>query len=151
MPDFFPEIEIQKEQAEAIARGLFAVAKADGTVHDREAAIIAEFFGSTTTSAADLGALERAPIIDGATLAAFLTTVDLRKLFLKTAVLLAYADSSYGANEQKIIGEYAKALEVGTKDLELLELQVKEFLLSQLAHLSNVQAAAQVAKELKLT
>ena len=151
MQEFFPEIEIRQEQAEAIARGLFAVAKADGTVHDREAAIIAEFFGSTTTSAADLGALARAPTIDGATLKLFLPTADLRKLFIKTAVLLAYADSTYGANESKIINEYAKALEVTSKDLELLELQVKEYLISQLAHLSNVQAAAQVAKELKLT
>ena len=55
--DFFPEIEIQKDQAEAIARGLYAVAKADGAVHEREAANIAEFFGSTTESASDLNAL----------------------------------------------------------------------------------------------
>ena len=148
--EFFPEIEILKEQAEAIARGLFAVAKADGTVHDREAAIISEFFGSTTTSAADLGALERAPAIEGATLKSFLPTTELRRLFIKTAILLAYADSSYGANESKIINEYAKALEIDAKDLTLLEQQVKEYLVSQLAHLSNVQAAAQVAKELKL-
>jgi uncharacterized tellurite resistance protein B-like protein len=150
MPEFFPEIEIRQEQAEAIARGLFAVAKADGTVHDREAAIIAEFFVSTTAAASDLGALERAPTIEGSTLKLFLPTVELRRLFIKTAILLAFADSSYGANESKIIGEYAKALEVGEKDLQLLEQQVKEYLLSQLSHLSNVQAAAQVAKELKL-
>ncbi len=148
--EFFPEIEIRQEQAEAIARGLFAVAKADGTVHDREAAIIAEFFVSTTSMAADLGALERAPNIEGASLKLFLPTSDLRRLFIKTAVLLAYADSSYGANESKIIHEYAKALEIGDADLSLLEQQVKEFLLSQLTHLSNVQAAAQVAKELKI-
>ena len=110
--DFFPEIEIKKEQAEAIARGLFAVAKADGTVHDREAAIIAEFFASTTEYASDLNALERAPRIDGASLALFLPTADLRKVFLKTAILLAYADSSYGPNEQKVINEYASAMGV---------------------------------------
>ena len=150
MPEFFPEVEIRQDQAEAIARGLYAVAKADGTVHDREAAIIAEFYGSTTTTAADLGALERAPAIEAAALAAFLPGAELRQLFLKTAILLAYADSSYGANEMKIINEYAKALSVSAADLTHLELQVKEFLLSQLVHLSNVQATALVAKELKL-
>jgi uncharacterized tellurite resistance protein B-like protein len=148
--EFFPEIEIRQDQAEAIARGLFAVAKADGTVHDREAAIIAEFFGSTVTSASDLGALERAPAIEGATLKLFLTSPDLRRLFIKTALLLAYVDSSYGKNEAKIIGEYARELEVNPEELATLEQQVKEYLLSQLTHLSNVQATAQVAKELKM-
>ena len=38
--DFFPEIDIREDQAEAIARGLYAVAKADGNVHEREAAMI---------------------------------------------------------------------------------------------------------------
>jgi tellurite resistance protein len=148
--DFFPEIDIKKEQAEAIARGLYAVAKADGVVHDREAAIIAEFFGSTTEFASDLNALERAPLIDGAQLALSLPGSDLRKLFLKTAILLAYSDSAYGPAESKLIGEYAKALNVSATDLSKLEQAVKEFLLGQLSHLSNVQGVAEVAKELKL-
>lgn len=148
--EFFPEIEIRQDQAEAIARGLFAIAKADGGVHEREAAIIAEFYCSTTDLAADLGALERAPTIEGATLALMLPTAELRRLFVKTAILLAYADSSYGVPESKLIAEYAKALEIPEKDMALMEVQVKEFLLSQLTHLSNVQGAAQVAKELKL-
>jgi uncharacterized tellurite resistance protein B-like protein len=148
--EFFPEIEIRQEQAEAIARGLFAVAKADGTVHDREAAIIAEFFASTTDMASDLGALERAPAIEPATLKLFLPTADLRRIFVKTAILLAYADSAYGANESKIINDYAAALEVSGKDLALLEQQVKEYLLAQLSGLTNTAAAVAVARELKV-
>jgi tellurite resistance protein len=148
--DFFPEIEIRQDQAEAMARGLFAIARADGQVHEREAAIIAEFFVSTTSVAADLGSLERAPRIEGATLKLHLPTADLRRLFIKTAILLAYADGAYGAKESAMIGEYAKALELGDKDLALLEQQVKEFLLSQLTGLTNVQAAAEVARELKI-
>jgi len=149
MPEFFPEIEINQDQAEAIARGLFAVARADGVVHDREAAIISQFFASTTEVASDLGALERAPRVEGATLALMLPTAELRRLFLKTAILLAFADGGYGAGESKAIGEYARALEVSDKDLGVLETQVKEFLLSQLSHLSNVQEISKVAKELK--
>jgi uncharacterized tellurite resistance protein B-like protein len=148
--DFFPEIEIKKEQAEAIARGLYAVAKADGIVHDRESAIIGEFFGSTTDFASDLNALERAPRIDGPTLALFLPSSDLRKLFLKTAILVAYADSAYGTAESKIIGEYATALGVSTADLGHLEQTVKEFLLSQLSHLSNIEGVAAIGKTLKV-
>jgi uncharacterized tellurite resistance protein B-like protein len=148
--DFFPEIEIQKDQAEAIARGLYAVAKADGAVHEREAAIIAEFFGSTTESASDLNALAREPLIDGTQLALSLPGSELRKLFLKTAILLAYSDSAYGPQESKLINEFAKALEVSTADLGKLEQSVKEYLLGQLSHLSNLQGVAQVAKTLKL-
>jgi tellurite resistance protein len=148
--EFFPEIEIRQDQAEAIARGLFAVAKADGSVHEREATLIAEFFTSTSDLASDLGALERSPKIEGASLALMLPTAELRRLFLKTAMLLAYTDGTYGLAESKLISEYAKSLEVGDADIRLLETQVKEFLLGQLAHLQNTAATVEVAKELKV-
>jgi tellurite resistance protein len=150
MREFFPEIEIREDQAEAIARGLYAVARADGQVHEREAAMISEFFNSTTDSAAQIGALERAPRIEPATLALMLPTRDLKKVFLKTAILLAYADGSYGAGESKLIGEFAKALEVSANEMGELEAQVKDYLLSSLSHLSNVEGVSKVAKELKV-
>jgi tellurite resistance protein len=146
--DFFPEIEIRNDQAEAIARGLFAIARADGKVHEREAAMIGEFFSSTTNHPADLGALERAPRIEPAALAAMLPSKDLRQLFIKTALLLAFSDGAYASGESKLITEYAKALEVA--DVAVLEAQVKDFLISQLSHLENVQGVAEVAKGLKV-
>ena len=150
MAEFFPETEIRHDQAEAIAHGLYAVARADGEVHAREAALIGEFFNATTERPADLTALERAPRIEPGTLALMLPTRDLKRLFLKSAMLLAYADGAYGPGESKLIGEYAKALEVGSDDLAQLEAQVKDYLLSQLSHLSNSQAVAEVAKEMKV-
>lgn len=148
--EFFPEIDINESQAEAIARGLYAVAKADGHVHEKEAAIIMQFFQSNTDHPSDLASLDRMPAIDGASLALQLPRADLRKLFIKTAVLLSYADGNYGAGESKIIAAYAKALDIDDKALAHLETQVKEFLLSQLAHLSNTAATAKVAKDLKI-
>ncbi|MBI4510238.1 MAG: TerB family tellurite resistance protein [Deltaproteobacteria bacterium] len=150
MMDLFPEIEIQKDQAEAIARGLYAVARADGSIHEREAALISEFFSSTVERASDLGALERAPAIEPATLALLLPSPELRRLFIKTAFLLAYVDNAYGGGEAGVIGEFAKALAIGEAELSRMEVQVKEYLLSQLSHLSNIEAAAQVAKEIKV-
>lgn len=147
--EFFPEIEIRDDQAEAIARGLYAVARADGKVHEREAAMISEFFNSTTDHPSHLAALERTPPIEPANLAAILSTGELRQLFLKTAILLAYVDGTYAPNEVKMVTDYAKAFGVGAKDLETLESQVKDYLVSQLAHLQNVQGVADVAKELK--
>ncbi len=149
MADLNEEIEIREDQAEAIARGLYAVAKADGHIHPREAALIAGFYADATDHPADMGALERGEAIDGAHLAAALPGRDLRQLFLKTAILLAYADGSYGVAESKLIGQYAKDLGVGDADMRHLEIQVKEYMLSQLTHLKNTEAVAEVAKELK--
>ena len=150
MSELHPEVEIRDDQAEAIARGLFAVARADGQVHEREAALIAEFFASATDHAATLGALERAPSIDGASLAQLLPSQELRELFIKTAYLVAYTDSILGDGESQIIGEYAAALGISNSQLQTFETQVKEYLLSHLSHLANVDAAAEVARRLKV-
>jgi tellurite resistance protein len=149
MAEFFSEVDIRQDQAEAIARGLFTVARADGQIHERETALIGEFFASASEGASNLGALERATPIDGATLAQLLPTESLRQLFLKTALLVAYVDNKLGEAEAKLIRDYASALGISTPELETLETQVKEFLLSQLSHLSNVDEVAKVARELK--
>ena len=150
MQEFFPEIEVRDDQAEAIARGLMAVAKADGDLHPREGAMISELFASTTDRSSDLAALEREDPIDAATLAIQLPTRDLRLLFIKTAFLLAYADNQLGAGEKEQIAAYAAAMEIGSDELEDLQLRVKEYLLAQLGHVENVDAVVEVAKELKV-
>jgi len=150
VPEFFPEIDVRPEQAEAIARGLFAVARADGKVHEREAALIGEFYASAAGHASNLGGMERMSRIDGGSLAQLLPSPELRRLFIKTALLVAYADSQFSETESKLISEYAAALDVDAAQLETLETQVKEFLLSHLSHLSNVDAAAEVARKLNV-
>jgi tellurite resistance protein len=147
--EFFPEIDIREDQAETIARGLYVVARADGNVHEREAAMISEFFNSTTDHPSHLGSLERTPPITPANLAAILNTKELRQLFLKTAILLAYVDGAYAAPEAKAIAEFAKACEVDAKSLAQLEHSVRDFMVGQLSHLQNVQAVADVSKSLK--
>jgi tellurite resistance protein len=148
--EFFPEIDVTQDQAEHMARGLFAIARADGHIHEREAALIAEFFASTTDRASDFAALERAPAIEGATLALSLHTPELRNLFLKTALLLAYADGGFGAGESRVIGEYASALDVAEPEVRKLEGQVKDYLLASLSSIQNTDAVVEVARELKL-
>jgi uncharacterized tellurite resistance protein B-like protein len=147
--DFFPEIDIAQDQAEAIARGLYAVALADGELHPREAAIITDLFADTQDSITQLGSLERQGAPDGAYLAAHLPSKALRQLFLKTAWLVAYADSGIGAKEKAVIEGYAKALGVGSDELGKLEQATKEFLLGQLTHLANNEAITRVAQGLK--
>lgn len=149
MADFLPEIDIRDDQAEAIARGLYAVARADGNVHEREAAMITEFFNTTTDHASHLAALERQPKLAPANLAAILPTPELRQLFVKTAILLAHVDGVYSPVEAKAIAEYATACGVDAKALANLEASVKDYLLGHLSHLHNVEGVAAVARELK--
>jgi tellurite resistance protein len=147
MPELFPEIEVRADHAEAIARGLIVVAKADGEIHEREAALIGDFYSSVTERPVDMAALERAAPVDGAYLAATLPSPQLRELFMKTAILLAYADGNYSASESKVIGEFATAF--GVTDLDHIETQVKEYMLGALNHITNTDAVVAVAKEMK--
>ncbi len=149
--DFFPEMHLTHAQAEVIARGLFAVARAEGGVHDKEAAMVMSFFGETAKGGGlSLAALEQATDITPEILATGLSTPVLAALFLKTAMLLAYADGVYGKKEREVVGRYAKALKVDTKQLEALEQGVKEYLVGQLSHLKNVEAAVEVARRLEV-
>ena len=147
--DFFHEVRLEEPQAEAMARGLYAVAKVDG-MHAREAALVASFYNETGAHAHTLSDLERRQAISGAELGAALQTVDQRRLFVKTALLLAWADGVVTPQEQKIIADYASALGITPEELGKLDESVKEYLLAQLAHVKNVEATTQVARKLKV-
>ena len=149
--EFFPEMELNAAQAEVIARGMLAVARADGSVHERELAMIQGFYGdSTSHKASGLAALENAPDIDPVQVAAAMSGDKLPKLFLKSCVLLGFADGDFSAKERTLVEKYAKALNVSTDALKTLEHSVKEFLLGHLAPLANTDAVTAVAKKLKL-
>lgn len=150
MEDLYPEIDISQSEAEAIARGLFAVARADGQLHQREAGIIAQFYADVAGgSPAQLGDLERDARPEPAALAAQLVRPEVRRIFIKTAVLLAYVDSKYSPGESKLIGDYATAMGIGREDLAEIETLAREFLLAQLSHIKNIDAVVDVAKDLE--
>jgi hypothetical protein len=140
--DFFPQIDVSALEAEAIARGLYGVALVDG-VHERELALISEFYADTTD-----GSLERAGALGPKQLADILIDPEHRELFVKAALLCAWADGKVSPGERAKIGEYAKALAVSDEALGQLEAAVKDFLLRPFAGLANVEGAAAVAKKL---
>lgn len=155
--EFFPEMHITQGQAETIARGMMAVARAEGGVHPHEWALIKSFYDEAAHvgqagSANHLAALENAPDIDPAALATGLAPDGkggaLAELFLKTTILLAYADGSFAQGERILIERYAKALGTSAADLARLEQSVKEYLLGHVSRLANVDAARKVARKL---
>src|SRR5205814_3847531 len=144
--DFFPELDVSALQAEAIARGLYAVALVDG-VHERELALISDFYWTASEGGrASASSIERAGPLEAKDVAQLLLGAQHRELFVKAAFLLAWADGQVTPAERSKIAEYAKALEVSAEAQARLEAQVKDFLLRPLAGLSNVEGVTAVAK-----
>jgi tellurite resistance protein len=147
--EFFPEIAITEGEAELIAHGLLAVARADGALHDRELALVSSFYGEVVGgSGSHLAALANEAEVAPDVLAAGLGRDQVAMLFVKTSILLAYADGQYGDREKAKITSFAHALEIGDAALAELEQSVKEYLLGHLSGLKNREAAVEVAKKL---
>ena len=146
--DFFPELEVNALQAEAIARGLYGVALVDG-VHERELALISDFYSWAAAENAHSNALiQRVGALEPQEVAGMLSGAAHRELFVKTAFLVAFADGQVSAGERAKIAAYAQSLDVSAETQTKLEAQVKDFLLRSLAGLSNVEAVSAVAKKL---
>jgi tellurite resistance protein len=146
--EFFPELDVSALQAEAIARGLYAVALVDG-VHERELALISDvYWAASEGGRASATSIERAGPLEAKDVAQLLLGAEHRELFVKTAFLLAWCDGQVTAAERAKIAEYAKALGVSAETQATLEAQVKDYLLRPLAGLSNVEAVSEVAKKL---
>jgi tellurite resistance protein len=146
--DFFPELDVSALQAEAIARGLYAVALVDG-VHERELALISDFYRAASEGGrASAASIERVGPLEPKDVAQLLVGPDHRELFVKAAFLLAWADGNVSGAERTRIADFAKALEVSAGVQSKLEAEVKDFLLRPLAGLHNVDAVSEVAKKL---
>jgi uncharacterized membrane protein YebE (DUF533 family) len=148
MDTFFPEIEISDEQAEAIARGLFAVARAEGGVHEKEKALLMGFYAEAAGGARSLAELESAPDMTPEQIASALTSAALRSVFIRTCILMGWADNSFDGKERELVGRYAKALEVSDAEVAEHEQAVKSYLISSLVKLANTDAVVEVAKKL---
>jgi len=106
--DFFQETEITANQAEVIARGMLAIARAEGGVRDAEMALIRSFYSDVTGGdARQLAALHTAPDLSPETAATALTSDVLARLFLKSCILAGYADGTYAPQERAEVERYA--------------------------------------------
>jgi hypothetical protein len=134
---------------QSIVRGLYALAHCD-EVHQSEQVMIKSFYDACREEAAGLADFKDivAQEFDAEEAAEILNTPALRHTFLKSCLLLAFADGRYSEAEQAKIQEFAAAL--GVEDAALAELkdQVTEHLFSQIAHIENIDALREIAREL---
>ena len=147
--DFFSEQDLTFDHVKSLTAGMFAVAKVDG-VHDREMAMIREFYESCARS--DDPRLEE--VVGGdfdlAGAKELFAATEMAQLFTKSLILLAFADGTYAKVEDDLIREYATGLGLDGAAVDGLHEATKEFLLAGLSHVQNVDALAAIAKNLSI-
>jgi uncharacterized tellurite resistance protein B-like protein len=145
--DFFSEQNLNFEQVKALTRAMLTVARVDG-VHDHEMRMIREFYeGCSRTGDPRLEEIATGKF-EIETAGALFNTPELAKMFLKTLMLLAFADGHYAKAEDDLIRDWASRMSISGEDVDHLLTATKEFLLAGLAHVENVQALKDVAKKL---
>jgi len=147
--EFFQNVDLSFEQVQCLTRGLHLLAETDG-MHTREETLIREFYDACRPAGSKSyeDTVKTAFTLDDAL--EQLKSPELRRLFIKTAWLLAFADGKVTGPERDKISEFSKALHVSDADSLELQAQVKEFLLGKLTHIKNSAALADVAKAMKV-
>lgn len=145
--DFFAEQVIDFEQVKVLTHALVALARVDG-VHDNEMALVREFYDTCARHGDPrLEDVVKGPFDPARAKEAF-GTPELAKLFVKSLILLAFADGTYAAEEDALIREYAAALGLDGATVDALHQSTKDFLIGELAHVKNVEALAGVLSKL---
>jgi tellurite resistance protein len=135
---------------QVMVQGMYELAKIDG-VHATELVMLREFYNSCQTDSSaltDFDDLARQPFNAGDAVNV-LNTAELREMFLRSCVYLAYGDGSYSDGERRKIKTYADALGLSAAELALIETEVGDVLIQQISRIENVDALKTVAQEIK--
>lgn len=145
--DFFAQYDLTFDQVKVLTHAMMAVARVDG-VHDNEMRLIREFYESCARAGDPrLEDVAGGPF-DPAVAKAHFDTPELAKMFVKSLILLAFADRKYARLEDDLIRQYAEALGLSGDEVTALHEATKEFLLASLSHVQNLEALKAVAKNL---
>lgn len=145
------DMQLSPQQAALIARGLYALARIDGH-EDREGLLIKSFWLEAVGSSQmhELQAFERETSFDVGMLTHGLVGQEARELFVRTALMLCYADGKMSPAEKTWLWNAAEKLGFDDTVMAHLDDAVRSYLLGQLSHVKNVDALRDVAKELGL-
>lgn len=144
---FFSEQNLTFEHVKCLTAGMFAVAKVDG-VHDREMTLIREFYESCARAGDPRLEEVVRQSFDPEEARRLFDTDELARLFVKSLILLAFADGAYAREEDALIRSVAAKLGLDDAAVTGLHQATKEFLLSSLAHVQNLDALKEVARRL---
>jgi tellurite resistance protein len=147
VPSFFSELDLNFEQVKVLTHALVTVAKVDG-IHDNEMSLIREFYQSCARAgdprledvAKGSFSIEKAKVL--------FDSPPLAKMFVKSTILLAFADGEYAQGEDDLIRQWGAALGVSPSEVDALYEATKEHMMAALAHVQNVEALKAVRKSL---
>lgn len=71
-------------------------------------------------------------------------------MFVKSLILLAFADGQYAKTEDELIRSWGGQLGLSAQEIDQLLASTKDFLLQSLSHVQNVDALEEVAARLEL-
>jgi len=148
VPEFFSDIDLDFEQVKVLCHAMMAVARVDG-VHDNEMRLIREFYASCARAGdPEVEEVTRGDFAAETAAASFGASPEHQQAFVKSLILLAYADGSYGEAEDRLIRELASGVGLESEAVDRLKAATQEFLLASLAHVKNLDALREVRKEL---
>ena len=147
LPSFFSEQDLNFEQVKALTHALMTLARVDG-IHDNEMSLIREFYESCARAgdprledvAKGTFQIDRAKKL--------FDSPELAKLFVKSLILLAFADGEYAIPEDDLIREWAGALGVSSTEVDALHEATKEHMMMALSHVQNLDALKAVRQSL---
>ncbi len=145
--EFFPEQDLTFEQVKALTRAMLTVARVDG-VHDNEMKLVREFYESCTRAGDPRLEDIATGRFDPDQAKGLFDTPELARMFVKSLILLAFADGHYAKAEDEMIRSYAGAVGLQRSDVDRLLEATKEYLLSGLTHVQNLDALKEVSKKL---
>lgn len=145
MLSFMENVELKLNHIQVMVRGMYAVAQCEG-VHPTELILLKEFYEGCRAQVQGLASFEE--VVEGPieadTMRDILDSPALREMFLKSCLLLAFADGVFSECERNKLRGFAEALFVDDERRAQLEDEVRDHLLKQIAHLQNVEALRDV-------
>jgi uncharacterized membrane protein YebE (DUF533 family) len=130
------DVDLDAASAAAIAKGMRAVAQADGSIHQRELSLIATFEAEIPSNGepADSFASDAA-----------------KQAYLRSIIMVALADGVITDKEEQVIGELCDAYGIGRAQIHAETLEVKRWFLQAFSGVHIFRdAVVRVAKDLGL-
>ncbi|MEM6369179.1 MAG: TerB family tellurite resistance protein [Myxococcota bacterium] len=145
---FFEPTDLDFEDVRVLTHAMMALARVDG-VHDNEMALVRAFYESCARAGdPSLEEVAGGDFDPEQAKARFGEDEKKRVLFVKSLVLMAYADGRIDDKERMMVEGLAASVGVEGEELEKLQDATVDYMMGGLSHIKNVDALRAVRQSL---
>jgi len=145
---FFEPTDLDFEDVRVLTHAMMALARVDG-VHDNEMALVRNFYESCARSGdPSLEEIAGGEFDPEQAKLRFSDDDKKRAIFVKSLILMAYADGRYADKERAMVETMAETVGVSSEELERLREATVDFMMGGLSHIKNVEALREVRRNL---